>query len=154
MQWLFIVLGLALAAAPIVYIVPRPSQRRQAALRQRAMGLGLDVRLNPLPQPRRLRVRKEQTRQGVRILHRCRRAGRDAADFWILIREEGEEELSPDAAANKSLIETMPQMVVALEHASDGVAAWCTESGSVEDIDIIAAELSRLATANRRQDAA
>lgn len=151
MKWLFVVLGLALAAAPLVYIVPRPAQRRQALLRERARQLGLEVRLSPMPQTRRLRVRREDPVQGVRLLLRARRPTVSPAPYWLLIRDEIDDEMQPAAAGFVCLLAAQPAMVLAIEHAADGVAAFCTEQGTVEDIEAVHSTLADLMSACGRQ---
>ncbi len=65
MFWIIAAAVLAFMLAPILWIIPSPRQRLQAALRDRARALGVTVQITQLPQTRRQKVRKEETVNGL-----------------------------------------------------------------------------------------
>ncbi len=159
MLWLIALLVIGMVLAPVMWIMPTPTQRRQTRLRDAARAAGLQVQVGPLPQTRRQRVRKEDTEFGVGYMLRLPRPKR-ARQAWIVWRQPGDDEAAPElsAAAQAALdtvLEAMPADVVAVEYTAIGLIAHWRERGSEEDVQHIGQLLTQLANAmgvNRDQE--
>lgn len=83
----------------VLWLKPSASQQRQTKLRLLARQLGLDVRLSPLPQVRRARVRGEPQQQGV--VYRLLRFGETKTDAleYLICRVDANSEWESESAA-------------------------------------------------------
>src|SRR5690606_1602091 len=143
MTWLIALFALAAVMGSVMWLRPSPAQQRQARLRERARQLGLDVRLAPLPQTRRARVRKESADSGV--VYRLMRFDLTAmpAQLFVLVREAGAEEwerqspteLSPAVVAViEKVLPRLPRDVVAVELTPQGPGFYWREQGDDETV--------------------
>lgn len=149
MGYVIAVFVTVMVLAPVLWMMPSPRQRRQERMRARARSLGLDVRLGELPQTRRARVRREDTRQGVS--YRLPAAGaRSGGSALLLCRENAAspwESVSGEAlsAELQPLLEAFaaaaPGDVVAMELSPLGIAAFWRESGDVDAVERLHAAL-------------
>ncbi|MCR8921756.1 hypothetical protein NO559_03170 [Dasania sp. GY-MA-18] len=65
MNYLIIVIIMAVVIGPIMWMMPSARQRQQMAVRQYALAQGFTIKVTDLPQSHRQRVRKEPVKQGV-----------------------------------------------------------------------------------------
>ena len=149
MTYLIVFLVMALVISPVFWMMPSPRQKRQMALRQRAMSLGLSVQICDLPQTHRARVRQEAPERGVNYLLPWRRKGVKAGAFkYLAVREL--ESLSDETGAaevDQLLSKTLaglPNEVLALEYTSSGVAIYWREKGGAELVDFLHQQLEAL----------
>jgi hypothetical protein len=133
--------------APIFWFMPSPEIKRQMVMRDRAMQLGLQVKICDLPQTRRARVRKEYLEKGVvyRLLWKKPLQPRD--QFCELLLKSGDSENPVSAAVEELLtgsLAAMPEAVLALEYATSGVAVYWRERGGIGEVENISDCLERL----------
>ncbi len=113
----------------VMWLKPSPAQRRQAEFRALASQLGLHVRLAPLPQTRRARVRQQAPDPGV--VYRLLRFDLKAplAQDYVLVREnvdmpwEPQSDATLSAALQRVVNEVLPELprdCVALELTAHG----------------------------------
>ena len=127
---------------PVLWLKPSPAQKRQAQLRQYAMGLGLQIKLCDLPQTHRATVRKEIPAKGVVYkLPITSKDGRFLQQNYLLLRTESDFEALGDHSAIQSVLKQhlfqLPDKVSALECNPAGVGAYWREKGAEADIDQI-----------------
>lgn len=156
MAWVIAMLALALVVSPVVWMMPSPAQRRQARLRQRAMQLGLQVRVGELPQTHRQRVRREPARAGVSYRLPVHDQRELFAGEYRLCREraggawvaEPERTLAPVLReALDAAMAAVPADVAAIELTPQGPALYWTERGDEPEVELLAAQLQALARA-------
>jgi len=131
-----IFLGLAVAIAPLVSVMPSKAQRRKAALRDRARELGLRVSLRPLPDvPPRFRFVPEgelvsYERLLPKSLHQSARCLRyvKCGGEWLPISRETE---PPDWLA------LLPDSVALVELSEAAISIFWDENGAIEDLEYI-----------------
>ena len=143
MIYIAIALACLLVIGPVMWMRPSPAQKRQTRLRLRARALGLEVRLTPMPQARRPRVRQEAPLQGVvyrlpvfdrravvAVEHRIVRE--QAAAPW----ETDSEQPLPTALqiALDKVAGAVPQDVAAIEIMPQGPAVYWLEKGDEETV--------------------
>lgn len=160
MVWIVIALGMLFVAAPIVWIMPTPAQRRVERLRAHARGIGLETVSCELPQARRERVRGESPRRGM--LYRVpwpRDADRATVSGRWVRTSEGTWETDSDAVAAAiagGLLASMPLTVRAVELGPRGPGVYWNEQGDAATIDAFATVLTavreRMLAAPRRAE--
>lgn len=127
----------------VMWLKPSASQQRQTRLRLLARQLGLDVRLSPLPQVRRARVRGELPEQGV--VYRLLRFGETNADTleYLVCRANAGSEWESESttilpasirAELDRLLGQLPDDVVAFEITPNGCGVYWRERGSEETL--------------------
>lgn len=140
MIYAILLLVFALVVAPIFWIMPKPSEKRQTAFRTRAMSLGLQIRVTPMPQTHRAEVRKEDVVQGalyklewrVKAMPMVKSCLGLRVEEGIEWRAEGDEtiqSLLADALTNTEL------PIRALECNQAGVGAYWREGGDIANVD-------------------
>lgn len=147
MYLLIAIAVLAFMLAPIIWIVPTPSQKRQARLRERARQLGLDVKVTSLPQTRRARARKEPQRQILRYTWPVQKAARQEHWYFWLTEVEPDDNTAPaDIAGHLSTDQIQwPKGVVLVEGSPRGISVYWREGGAdVDDVDTLASQLRTL----------
>lgn len=148
MQYLILFAVLAIVIGPIMWIMPSPSQRKLVKLRQYAIAKGFHIKVADIPQSHRQKVRREDPIRGVYYslpLLIKPKAG-DEKFHFCLTRSDGSPEWVDDnipvnASAMEELLTAMPDSVIAVEHASYGVAAYWRERGGEGSVDQIAEQL-------------
>ena len=139
---------ISMVLAPVLWIMPTPKQKRQMALRQKAMAMGLQVRVCDLPQTHRAQVRGESPVQGVvyRMLW-FRTINKNSLFEHLCLREPDESEYSKKTLLDSlllSAVERLPKCVVALEYTHSGLGIYWTEQGGIAQVDIIYQQLMTL----------
>lgn len=147
MSYVIVAIVIALVLSPIFWVMPSPRQKRQMLLRQRAMALGLQVKVCDLPQNHRAKVRKERPEQGVvyRLPWRSPDANGESFNYLSLRNEQLAD--TPPAAVKELMLtalEAMAEPVVALEFNGSGLAVYWRENGSVELVEQIVEHLKSL----------
>jgi hypothetical protein len=133
-----------------MWMMPTPSQRRIAELRQMALKKGLQVKVVDLPQSHRQQVRKEEKKQGA--LYRLAFTDKELMRFfnsqYCLTRLDGEAEwvAAKQPPANlpgifMQQLQQMPEQVVAIELSPQGVACYWREKGGEAVLDAICKQL-------------
>jgi len=148
----FVLLAIALIVGPIMMMQPNSRQRKEIALRDRALKLGMRVHILPL------KVGKE-TRH---IPAYCLPWKTDRADHkhWLLQRRSFEHDLhfsqrwdwvdGAEAGKNwheglQNLLPKMPDSVLAVSNGPQGVCIYWTEKGEASLLDTFAYCLKSLA---------
>lgn len=138
---------LAFMLAPIIWIVPTPSQKRQARLRERARQLGLEVRVVTLPQTRRARARREAERQILRYtLPLTKPARSDHWHYWLM-ESEPEDNTAPGDMAQRmnDCRQQWPKGTALVEGSPRGLSVYWRESGAdVPEVEALAHLLTSL----------
>ena len=147
MYLLIAIAVLAFMLAPIIWIVPTPSQKRQARLRERARQLGLEVKVATLPQTRRARARREPEQQILRYTHPVQKPAR--ADHWYywLVQSEPEDTTAPADIADRLHRERddWPKGTVLIEGSPRGLSVYWKESGAdIPEVENLATVLAKL----------
>ncbi len=135
-----------MAIGSVLWLKPSASQQRQTRLRLMARQLGLDVRLTPLPQVRRARVRGELPLQGV--VYRSLRFGENKTDplEYLICRanagseweSESDISLPPSVrAALDSALAQLPDDAVAFEITSAGCGVYWRERGDENTLRLL-----------------
>ena len=136
MTYLIIFVVLAFVLAPVFWIMPSPGQKRQIQLRERAMALGLQIKICDLPQTRRAQVRKEPAQQGVVYRLHWRHPLSGPALFHLLCQRGATEPLDTVAGGIlQRALDNLPETVVAIEYTNSGVAVYWREGGGVERVE-------------------
>lgn len=157
MAWLIGVGVVAFMLAPIIWILPSPRQRRQSLIRDKARQLGLQVRVTPLPQTRRQRVRKESQVQVVsytRPIH-CRQPGAPWRQWLTAVEEEENtlDLLSATPAAVRQHLDELPSGGILLEYTGLGLAFYWQELGAQPDtITALSSALEHIVQAAKLED--
>lgn len=145
MVYFIIFIIIAMVVAPIFWMMPSPGQKRQILLRQRAIALGLQVKVCDLPQSHRAKVRKELPKQGVvyRLMWHQDNDSENAYTFCQRAQpmEERDQSPSPITVVLYEALENMIEQVVAIEYSRSGIAIYWSEQGSVELVEQIAQQL-------------
>ena len=135
MIWLILLVSFALVLAPVMWILPSPAQKSQAKMRECARKLSLQVRVGPLPQTHKQKVRKESSDQGVCYTALLRRKITDTVPAWQWWPEVETElpaaaGVSPQQlAAMKTAIEQSGLTVKMVEYNHTGLSCWWRETG-------------------------
>jgi hypothetical protein len=127
----------------VLWLKPSASQQRQTRLRLLARELGLDVRLSPLPQVRRARVRAEPPQQGV--VYRLLQFGDKQSvipEFMICrVNAESAWESESDAILPPAIrvrldevLAQLPRDAVAFEITSSGCGVYWRERGDEDTL--------------------
>lgn len=137
----------------VMWLKPSPAQRRQEEFRAMARQLGLDVRLAPLPQTHRARVRQQAPDPGV--VYRFLRFDIKVplTQDYVLVRDNAESPWEPQTDAtlpaalqqvvDEVLLE-LPRDSVALELTAHGPGVYWRERGDVQAVRDLGAVLERL----------
>ena len=150
-----IVVALSLLGS-VLWLKPSPAQRRQAELRALARQLGLDVRLAPLPQTRRARVRQQAPDPGV--VYRLLRFDLKVplARDYVLVRESADapwepqtDELLPTALQRvlDEVLQGLPRDSLAVELTPHGPGVYWRERGDAQTVRDLGGSLERLVQA-------
>lgn len=137
----------------VMWLKPSPTQRRQEEFRALARQLGLDVRLAPLPQTRRARVRQESPDPGV--VYRLLRFDIKAplARDYVLVRESADAPWEPQTdealpavlqQALDGVLAGLPRDSVAVELTAHGPGVYWRERGDVQTVRDLAGALEQL----------
>ncbi len=149
MIYLIIFIVVALVLSPVFWMMPSPKQKRQIQLRQRAMALGLQVKVCDLPQTHRAMVRKESPEQGVVYRLLWRRADTENENFHFLCLRDDDERAN---GATQTVVEdilsdalaSMGDIILAVEYSHAGLAIYWRENDAVERVDQIFQQLQSL----------
>lgn len=148
LQYLLILVVLAIVIGPIMWIMPSASQRKLVQLRQYALSKGFQIKVADMPQSHRQKVRQEEPVRGVHYLLPLinkPKAGTEKFLFCLTRSDSNLEWIEGNIPSNEKamikLLEQMPDSAVAVEHASHGVAVYWRERGGEESVDLIASLL-------------
>lgn len=147
MSYLIIVAVVLMVIAPIFWFMPSPEIKRQMMMRDRAMQLGLQVKICDLPQTRRARVRKEYVEKGVVYRLPWKQPLQPREQFCELLLKTGEGDNSVSPVVVEILtaaLSAMPAAVLALEYATAGVAVYWRERGGIGEVEDISQRLQQL----------
>lgn len=140
MSYLIILFVVALALAPILALKPSKQQKHLIKLRDRARQLGLQVQVCEMPQTHRQQVRREDTESGVvyRLLWRHPLAKVRQIQF-LLLRPETERNTAPAPvlALLQKYLDSLPDIIAAIEFTNIGVAVYWQEQGDVDVVETI-----------------
>jgi hypothetical protein len=135
--------------APVFWIMPSPSQKRQVKMREQAMAMGFQIKIAPLPQTHRDSVRRVDEIPGV-----CYRLpwsnGRPLRNPFHHLMVRNETLLAPsmnNAQINElltSALGRLPVTVVAIEYSNYGVAIYWREQGGLEALKLLYDELLKI----------
>lgn len=155
MTWIIALFGIAAVVGSVMWLKPSPAQQRQARLRMQARRLGLDVRLAPLPQTHRAKVRRETAEPGV-VYRRLRfdlSDRRRPACVWVRDGADAEWERQGEALAG-ALLQAMeaaaaqlPRDAAALELTPQGPGVYWRERGDEQTVIRMNEALTGLAAA-------
>ena len=153
MSYLIIAVVVLMVLSPIFWIMPSPKQKRQMQLRQKAMALGLIVKIADLPQQHRAKVRQEKAEQGVTYLlpWEVKRKHPEGVEY-LLMRDPGDTPSSFDGSAfaqqmqalMQAALQQLPDSVVALDYAKPGLSLYWRERGDIEVVSSLHSQLSDL----------
>lgn len=151
MGWVIAVVVISMVLAPLMWIMPTPTQKRQARMREAARQCGLQVRIGPLPQTRRDKVRRQPEETGVSYIRQHPRS-RTQWPRWIAWREvpEGESRLPERLAPEQrqllqDILEQLPADAVAVECNQQGLIVYWRERGDEATVRQLAQLLERMA---------
>ncbi len=133
--------------APLFWFMPSPEIKRQMVMRDRAMQLGLQVKICDLPQTRRARVRKEYIEKGVVYRLHWKKPLQPRDQFCEIRLKAGDSDNPVSPAVSELLtasLSAMPEAVLALEYATLGVAVYWHERGGINKVDEIGRRLVQL----------
>jgi hypothetical protein len=136
--------------APLMAFMPSKLVKRQMEFRERAIALGLQVKVADLPQSSRAKVRKQDVEQGVvyRLPFRQRQSLAAIAQQSCVTTEQGFEWSALQEDFVKPMFERcwsqLPEDVVALELNASGVAVYWREQGTIERVQQLYDVLSGL----------
>jgi hypothetical protein len=150
--YLIILLAIAMVVAPLMAFKPSKLVKRQMTFRDKALALGLQVKVADLPQSHRAKVRQQAVEQGVvyRLPFRqqkslavidpqtCVFTGEDFE--WSGTQQELIQQYFEQCWAQ------LPPDSVALELNATGVAVYWQEQGSVERVQQLYEVLSSLSS--------
>lgn len=153
MNYLIILILIAVVVGPIFGLMPSPKQKRQMKLRDKAMALGFQVKICPLPQLHRAKIRKEDTVEGV--AYRFARKAKIQkglavdSDRQIICLREGTDQDKPKTPGPfyrflEEALEALPSDIVAVELTPLWYGVYWSERGSEEDISIIKSQFEIL----------
>lgn len=155
MSYLIIIIIVAFVLGPVFWIMPSPAAKRQMRLRERAMALGLQVKLCDLPQTRLAKVRKESPIKGVVYRLPRSREKKSATDIYQLVLRnddvaQTQNEVQQRATATAQLLtqglDSLPEGVTALEYGPSGLGLYWREKGGVEVVEAMHQQLLDLST--------
>lgn len=147
-----VLVALALLGS-VMWLKPSPAQRRQEEFRALARQLGMDVRLAPLPQTRRARVRLESPDPGV--VYRLLRFDIKAplVRDYVLVRENADAPWEPQTdevlpAALQQVLDGvlpgLPRQSVAVELTAHGPGVYWRERGDAQTVRDLGLSLEQL----------
>ncbi|MGJ8685970.1 MAG: hypothetical protein ACSHWQ_00715 [Spongiibacteraceae bacterium] len=150
MGWFIALAVMGFMLAPVLWMIPSPRQVRQEKIRQRARQLGLQVKITPMPQQHRAKVRGEDPVQGVcytRPIHGRRNS--PAWTQWLCEIEEREPsspqpplELANFIQAERAVL---PADATLIERNQLGLCLyWFERNAELETIESLAAVLNRI----------
>ncbi len=136
---LLLLLALGLLTAPLMAALPSPTERRRGRLRQRAMQLGLRVRLAQIPG-----TTASHVHGAAYSLERSRPTKKRASAALCWLRSgrhwqsrQGDAERRSDDERFERVLGTMPETVQAVECNSSSIVAYWNEVGGESDVDRI-----------------
>jgi len=138
-----------MVVAPVFWIMPSPSQKRQTAFRAKAFALGLQVRVSPIPQTHRAHVRKEMPDQGALYKLEWREKSMPTVKSCLGLNTDegiewsGEGNTGVQAVLAKGL-ETTELPIRAIECNQAGVGVYWREGGAVDNVEGISQLLTDL----------
>lgn len=148
MGYLIALIVVSMVLAPILWIMPSPTQKRQVAMRQKAMALGLQIKVCDLPQTRRQQVRGEQALQGVVYRLRCTPSlANSALPQALCFRQSDEASTEVQTTVLRLLkeaLQDLPEDVMALEYDRGVLGAYWQERGDIPHVEQIFQQLQAL----------
>jgi hypothetical protein len=150
--YLIIFLALAMVVAPLMAFKPSKLVKRQMAFREKALALGLQVKVADLPQSHRAKVRQQAVEQGVvyRLPFRQQKSLAVIDPQICVFTGEGFEWSGSQPEFIQQLFEQcwkqLPPDSVALELNATGVAVYWGEQGTVERVQQLNDVLSSLSS--------
>ena len=152
MIYLIILLGVLMVVAPLMAFKPTKLVKQQMAFRDKALALGLQVKVADLPQSHRAKVRQQPVEHGVvyRLPFRQSQSLAVIDPQICVITDEGFEWSGTAQEYIRQLFEQrwsqLPKDSVALELNATGVAVYWQEQGRVEGVQQLYDVLSNLST--------
>lgn len=141
-----------MVAAPLMAFRPTKLVKRQMAFRDKALALGLQVKVADLPQSHRAKVRQQAVEQGVvyRLPFRQNKSLAVIDAQMCVFTDEGFEWSGTAQEFIRQLFEQrwsqLPRDAVALELNATGVAVYWQEQGAVERVQHLYEVLSSLSS--------
>lgn len=148
MFYLIVALIIGLVISPVLYLKPSPRQKQQMQLRQKAMELGLQVKLSPLPGSDSVKKQRTNTNMmsyrlmrssnDVKSLSHHYQAGRSLTDHsdWVFYQTKNKAPVMLGEAV-LPLFSSLPESVVAIESMQGFVAVYWGETGGEEQLNMI-----------------
>lgn len=153
LNYLIILILIAVVVGPIFGLMPSSKQKRQVKLRDKAMELGFHVKICQLPQLHRAQVRKEDSVEGVayRLPRNTKNRNERAvgSDQQLLCLRDGSEQDQPKSpnplyTCLAETLEELPSDVVAVELTPLWYGVYWQERGTEEDVAIIKSQFEIL----------
>jgi len=150
LNYLIILILIAVVVGPIFGLMPSSKQKRQMKLRDKALELGFHVKICHLPQVHRAKVRKEDSVEGVAYRlprNKPNRKGvsEDSGLQVLCLRDGAEQDIPKSHNAYflclQEALAALPSDVVALEMTALWYGIYWSEHGSVEDVLIFKNQL-------------
>lgn len=146
---------IGLVISPVLYLKPSPRQKQQMRLRTKALELGLQVKLSPLPGSDAIKQQRatnnmmsyrlmREASQNQALSHHYQ-VGRSVANpiDWVFYQTQKQAPVMLGEAV-MPLLKQLPESVVAVESMSGFVAAYWSEVGGEEQLDSIAQTLKAI----------
>ena len=136
--WILVII--AVAAAPLVSALPTEAQRYEARIRDHAMQSGLQVKLESPPDvPARFRVRRDTNL----VAYRLRRANPDPlfTESILAVRSDSRWVSVPLEKDLADLMPTVPEGAHIVELSEFTVTLYWDEKGDTEAVDFVASAL-------------
>jgi len=136
--WILVII--AVAAAPLVSALPTEAQRYEARIRDHAMQSGLQVKLESPPDvPARFRVRRDTNL----VAYRLRRANPDPlfTESILAVRSDSRWVSVPLEKDLADLMPTVPEGAHIVELSEFAVTLYWDETGDTEAVDFVASAL-------------
>ena len=143
---------MAMVLAPLMAFRPGKQVKQQMAFRDKAIALGMQVKIADMPQTHRAKVRQQRVEQGVlyRLPFRQRQSMSAIQPLWCVNTEQGFEWSSTPDSRIKLLFEQcwphLPPGSVALELSASGIALYWLEQGGLEQVQYLYEQLDNLRT--------
>lgn len=151
--YLIIFLALAMVLAPLMAFRPTKLVKRQTAFREKAIGLGLQVKIADLPQSHRAKVRQQDPEQGViyRLPFVTDKPLENPELQCCIQVEQSFEWVGKQPPLDRDLFEQaladLGDDSVALELSSTGVGLYWREQGEPERVQQVYESLLKLRSA-------
>lgn len=148
MFYVIVALIIGLVISPVLYLKPSPRQKQQMRLRTKAIELGLQVKLSPLPGSDAIKKERAQSsmmsyrfmrpRSDATVLTHHYQAGRSITDDsdWVFYQNQTKAPVMLGEAV-LPLLSRFPDGVIAVESMQGFVAAYWDEAGGEERLETI-----------------